>query len=291
MTDYESRQNRPIDRGCLPCLNVLGAGRIQHENFNIPGMRTLQTYAAVFVSKGHGLYYSDPESDPVEIPEGSLFFLYPGVPHRYGPSGGSWTQLWIVFSGEIPRILEKDYDFSSSRFLYQNIRQHEVQTTFKEVITLLTRKPDDYQLQMSVLTYKLLLSAAAGALQQRPRDGHRKKAIEMMKSRLQENIKTGLSIPEIVTMDGYSYNYLRAVFKDSEGISPIEYLNRIRVEYVCEQLTYSGQSIKEIAYDAGFDDPQYFSRMFKRVTGLTPGQYRNHILSYEETSMMSTGKL
>ena len=213
------------------------------------------------------------------------------MPHRYGPDSGGWTQHWIVFTGEIPRMLEREGHLTPEQFIYEDVRRWEVKSVFDEVVNLTRRKPLDYQINASAAVYRLLLSAVSGSLQQKIREDGLSGIIDEIKMKLQNSLTIRRPIDELLTIDGYSYNYLRAVFREVTGIPPAEYLNRLRIEYVCEQLTYSGQSIKEIAYNIGFDDPQYFSRMFKKFTGLTPGQYRRHILSDSNTSLYDAGEL
>ena len=266
----------------IPGLTVIASGKIEHRDFNIEGFRVLNNYAAVFVSKGQGEYYTPEDTAPIRLEEGNLFFLAPGVAHRYGPVDGLWTQYWVVFTGQMAQLFEKGGYFDPASPVLNNLRRWDVQSAFEELITLSERKPLDYGIQMSVILYRLLLSVIPGISDAGRSCNVKEELTEEIKSRLQENLLTRRTVKEILSIRGYSYNYLRAVFKEITGYSPIQYQNRLRVEYVCEQLSFSSQSIKEIAYNAGFDDPQYFSRMFRKTTGITPGQYRKSIVSYAQ---------
>jgi two-component system response regulator YesN len=53
-----------------------------------------------------------------------------------------------------------------------------------------------------------------------------------------------------------------------------EYVRRLRVGQACRRLAHSNASLSEIAFEAGFSDQSQFCRVFKRVTGLTPGTFR-----------------
>ncbi|MBI9101576.1 MAG: AraC family transcriptional regulator [Spirochaetales bacterium] len=265
----------------IPGLTVIGSGRITHEDVNIYGMRVLNFFAAVFISRGKGAYYGSERKEPLPLEAGSLFFLFPGQPHRYGPVGGSWTQYWVIFTGEIGELLEKGGYLDRNAPVLSKVMRWDVQSSFEELILLSERKPLDYQIQSSAILYRMLLSVVPGVSGAGKKIGVKEALAEEIKTRLQENLLTRRPVKDIVAIRGYSYNYLRALFKAVTGYSPIQYLNRIRIEYVCEQLSFSSQPIKEIAYNAGFDDPQYFSRMFRKTTGLSPGQYRRSIISYE----------
>jgi AraC-like DNA-binding protein len=68
-------------------------------------------------------------------------------------------------------------------------------------------------------------------------------------------------------------------FKELAGISPQDYLTHYRIAYAKHLLTMGGQSISEVAYKSGFSDPKYFSRVFKKIEGVSPSsiaQSRNN---------------
>jgi AraC family transcriptional regulator len=68
--------------------------------------------------------------------------------------------------------------------------------------------------------------------------------------------------------------YLASTFRDKYGHSILDYLRQLRVEYASRQLSDSNDSLAAIAQAAGFSDQSHFSRIFKRVTGVTPAVYR-----------------
>ena len=81
-------------------------------------------------------------------------------------------------------------------------------------------------------------------------------------------------LEEMAREVGISPYYLSKLFKESEGTGYIEYTTKLRMDYAKEQLGATDRSIKEICHDAGYQDPNYFSRIFKKWTGMTPTEYR-----------------
>ena len=71
-----------------------------------------------------------------------------------------------------------------------------------------------------------------------------------------------------------SEDYLTRVFHKETGLSPWEYLSLYRVNIACIQLRQTNESIFTIAEKSGFQDQAYFCRVFKKITGTTPGRYR-----------------
>lgn len=72
-----------------------------------------------------------------------------------------------------------------------------------------------------------------------------------------------------------SANYFGDMIKKSLGVSPSQYIQDYVISLAKQQLRISKRSISDIAYDLGFEYPQYFTRLFKKSTGQTPIQFRN----------------
>jgi two-component system response regulator YesN len=84
-----------------------------------------------------------------------------------------------------------------------------------------------------------------------------------------------ISLQAVAEEFGFNYTYLSYLFKKSLGKSPSEYLTQCRIDQAKRLLTQSEEhSIKEISSAVGYDDPYYFSRIFKATIGLSPSEYR-----------------
>jgi transcriptional regulator GlxA family with amidase domain len=64
-------------------------------------------------------------------------------------------------------------------------------------------------------------------------------------------------------------------FKDATGNSVLEYIQRVKIEHAKRNLETSMKNVNEIMYDCGYTDTKAFRDLFKKVTGLTPIEYRN----------------
>ena len=70
-----------------------------------------------------------------------------------------------------------------------------------------------------------------------------------------------------------SPKYFCRFFSEMTHQTPMDYLNRQRIEQACYELSTTGDSITDIAYRNGFNDLSYFIRTFKKYKGTTPGKY------------------
>lgn len=83
-----------------------------------------------------------------------------------------------------------------------------------------------------------------------------------------------LTLQKVAEAVGVSANYLSTLFAQEQGEGFVEYLNQIRIEHACTYLKQNYFKIYEIAYKVGFRDEKYFSRVFKKVTGMSPSEYK-----------------
>jgi AraC-like DNA-binding protein len=73
-------------------------------------------------------------------------------------------------------------------------------------------------------------------------------------------------------------NSFARLFKDNTGITPQQYLSRLRIDKACEMLHHTHLSIDKIAEQCGFSDRYHFSKVFSKVLGVSPGFYRKNLV-------------
>ena len=97
-----------------------------------------------------------------------------------------------------------------------------------------------------------------------------KKAIQYISQHFSED----LTLEQVAGHIHLNAAYFSSMFKQSTGSSFKEYLNMVRIEESKRLLANTDYTIIDIAIAAGFEDQSYFSKVFKKYTGLTPRQYR-----------------
>lgn len=91
---------------------------------------------------------------------------------------------------------------------------------------------------------------------------------------IKENLAEKLTLEDAAEHVSLSKSYFCRILKDEPGYTFTEYVNHLRVERAKLYLRDSTMSIADIAYAVGFDDQSYFTRIFKKLTNVSPGQYR-----------------
>ena len=105
------------------------------------------------------------------------------------------------------------------------------------------------------------------------KSGYIKKAKEYISVHYSENI----NLEEICDYAAISKNYFCHLFKNETGISIWEYLTNFRIEKAKDFLIASDMKNYEISYKIGYENPSYFSKTFKKITGKSPSEFRNQI--------------
>lgn len=85
-----------------------------------------------------------------------------------------------------------------------------------------------------------------------------------------------LTIQKLSEKCGISVQHLIRVYKEEYGITPNQALIKIRIAKSKALLLYTNKRVQEVAYQCGFKDPNYFGKVFKKETGLTPREFREH---------------
>ena len=91
---------------------------------------------------------------------------------------------------------------------------------------------------------------------------------------INKNFRNDLSLKEVADELSVTPKYLGSIFMKNLNINFNDYLNNLRLKYACNLLLSTDYSIKEIAYNSGYNSEQYFLYMFKKQIHLTPSEYR-----------------
>lgn len=91
---------------------------------------------------------------------------------------------------------------------------------------------------------------------------------------LESNFSSEFMMEELADRVGLSLRSFRRRFNDATGESPIQYLQRIRLETAKQLLANSALSVDQIAYRVGYEDGSYFTRLFRKKVGQTPSEFR-----------------
>jgi AraC-like DNA-binding protein len=118
-------------------------------------------------------------------------------------------------------------------------------------------------------------------------DGHRAEPVEIWKARkfIEDHCVEELSLTKVAKSVRISANHLSERFKQVTGVNFVDYIARTRFEKTCDLLGSSDLRISEIAFAVGFQSLSQFNRVFKKLAGKSPTQYRAALAKWEATSL------
>lgn len=205
------------------------------------------------------------------------FFIIPaGMPHTYHSDEQTpWSIYWIHFSG----LKSGNY----SRFACQALPIERGKTSrindrldlFSEIFRNLDRGFSNETLEYVNLCLSHLLASFTHLSQFRliKESGEKDPVVQSINFML-EQLTQKLKLDEIATETGLSASHYSRLFQNRTGHSPIDYFIQLKVQRACRLLDNSGGMIADIAREMGFDDQFYFSRVFRKVMGMSPVEYR-----------------
>ena len=107
-----------------------------------------------------------------------------------------------------------------------------------------------------------------------PVTDHGDAAIHKAQSWLSGHFSVANPIEQASCISGIAERSFKRRFKSATGYAPIEYVQRLRVEEAKRRLERTDAAVDEISWNVGYEDPAFFRRLFKRITGVTAGAYR-----------------
>ncbi|WP_299366699.1 AraC family transcriptional regulator [Winogradskyella sp.] len=247
------------------------------------------TYTIKYVFEG--LKHYNYNNQDVEVSKGEYLILNNGSQITTNVIRGT-KGLSLFLS---PRLIEEIYCFYSGnrspiRFLeiVHGRSNHKIKTLLNQLVDLcnndqviLEQQKEDVFIQISelIVEEQVAFNESFNNLKITKHDTKRAllKSIIKANDYIQDHFKDPITL-DIMSRDiGLSKYYLHRLFKEINGLTPLQYLTKIRLENAKNKLQYSKDSIFEIAIACGFDTISYFSNTFKRHTGLSPSQFRENL--------------
>jgi AraC family transcriptional regulator of arabinose operon len=236
--------------------------------------RTLDGYAVVYVSAGSGWIETSATTGRLPIEGHALVWLFPGVMHAYAPDARWWTEQWIMFEGTLPETFTRLGFLSPARPVTPVDAVPEIATIFAQIQTDFLAGGPLAGLLAATLAQRLIVVAHGGDRPSLSGDTPSSRGVRRAVACLDEQALRPLDFEAIARESGMGYSTLRRRFKEATGYSPKEYVLRIRLSRAKALLTLTSQSVEDIAAAVGFDDPYYFSRLFRHKEGMAPTRFR-----------------
>jgi AraC-like DNA-binding protein len=208
------------------------------------------------------------DSVPLQTGTGG-FFIAPSntqqtIVHHVDKTSGKMSARWIFLDVEMNKSVSLDTLYQFPVVVNTPIK-NQLNTLFDRIFDT-----DDVWQNYSDC-YALIGSLLKTAT---PLPNKRHTGIQRAMAYINENYQNEITIKTLANIANVSESNLYAVFKKHVGVSPIAYLNHYRMSIAAHRLIDTLNTVSEIAYSVGIHDPLYFSKLFKKIYGIPPKEYR-----------------
>ncbi len=230
------------------------------------------TDAFVYILEGETAYLY--ENEVFTVKAGDVLFL---------AKGGIYA---MDVKSEVYRFIFADFDFHESApqkleiFKMQNSRGME--STFRRMLEKWRQKRHGVKEECLSLLYSVYAEIIKSEDAEYLPNTKRAKLEGALQFISENYSKEDLTVESVAHTTGMSESHFRRLFKSAYRISPIKYINLIRMERAKELIRYTNESFSDIAAEVGFSNLYYFSRMFKKEVGCTPSEFKDEYSEYQK---------
>ena len=244
-------------------------------------------FELLFVLDGSTVYEFQ-GCDPIELAGGHFMVVPPGMMHRGEQDLRMPTTLIGIVLAFDARGATRNTPFTvrelgwlRRHFKANSLTVHPLGQDLRRIIVQLDKrlsgkKQDNDELSIAEMRLHVCSAISGAARQLSAVDSQDSQfvvnaAIDYMRNHLNEPFSVG----KLVNHIGYGRSRLFELFRANTGMTPNDYLRRLRLEAARELLANTSRPVTEIAFKVGFNSSQYFSTVFLQYTGVTPTGFRS----------------
>ncbi|TCN21151.1 AraC-like DNA-binding protein [Mesobacillus foraminis] len=228
-----------------------------------------------FIMEGEGFvrvndktYYPKP---------GELYLLPSGTVQAYGTiSGNTFGKYWCHFTSKLND--SQLFDLIKTPVFLKTHNQEQLKSKFEQLI-FYSEKEDissGFRVHAILLDFIAEFIEKSGTVNLNTRTVPSYDKMDDIVQYIEENLDAPLCVDDLASIANFHPNYFISVFKKYTGLSPIQFINRQRMERAKHLLITTDYSVSTIAESLGFD-LSYFSRMFRVHIGFSPTNYRDMV--------------
>ena len=273
-TGYMNSKEEDLEDHKSPLkVNSCGVYRL----VTLPVMSTLRPlgrpdYQLLYVATGKAWFTIDGVA--TEVPEGNMFLYRPHVPQQYTYYLSDKPEVyWLHFTGKEASRFCEEAGFLKNQILYTGISSKYQELFLSVIRELQLTRPCFEELSALHLEHLFLLLTRMkedGGFQKSKMQKEMEQAVRFF----HENLSKNIEIEDYARTHHMSTCWFIRSFKEYAGLPPRKYLTDIRIKKARELLESTDYSVGEIGGITGYENPLYFSRIFKKVTGVSPMEYR-----------------
>ena len=205
---------------------------------------------------------------------GDLLLLPAGANHRYtADPKNPWTIHWVHYTGPLADEFRHYMGFDDSTPIRHLGRQPRLLVDFNGLLSVRQTGFRARGLIHAANRLRQLLAAVPISVDE---TGNKLQAeLDIINNYMREHLDERITLEQLADLAGLSPAHFATRYRAQTGTSPIQHFLHLKVERACQMLDATSLSVTEISHRLGYDDAYYFSRLFKKVMGQSPRDYRH----------------
>lgn len=233
-------------------------------------------YTIHYIISGEG--YIKYNGIEVKLRAGDAFIIYPHMLVEYYPSNKKpWSYYWVVFNGLLAQNIEEELPFTREN-IYNTIGKQKVLEEYFE--NAVSSYVFEGEITFETMGWAYLIINKLIELNLKNNENRcvnqQEKHVREIKEFIQFNYYFDISINEIARSQCINLNYMCNIFKKYSGVTPKQYIKKLRMERAIEVLKNYDIKVSDVAKMLGYKDALYFSKEFKKYFGFSPSQVLNN---------------
>ena len=238
--------------------------------------RILQEFQIIYITRGKGIFESKSVGRK-RVEEGTILILFPGLWHRYAPDQRTgWKEHWISFNGIQPRIFRKYGILSPENAMINIGLEEKIIQLYQQILELIEAEKVGFRETITALTYQIIAHIIVVEKSKKYGGKEIETIIQKAKAIMADRTDQQIHFEGLADELGVGYSWFRRMFRHHTGLAPIQYFLQLKLNKAKDLLLSTSLSAKEIAVITGFESQYYFSKFFKKRTGMSPIQLRNY---------------
>ena len=247
-------------------------GVLQAKEQHLAGREKLDSFLFFIVEEGEGtLFY---EGEEVYLKKGDCVFIDCKKGYTQRSSKNLWKLKWIHFNGKTMDIIYEKYKNRGGLSGFSGGQVHKYSMVLEEILMLANAEIHTRDMMIFEKITGLLNCLMEDSWQEKESEKSGKFDITIVKEYIDNNIKNKILLDELEAKFFINKYYLLRLFKQKYAISIQGYIKKNRISEAKKKLRFSDDSIENIGVSCGFEDQNYFSRIFKQVEGVSPSSFR-----------------